>query len=148
MLVFKAQGAKAVSTKFTRMGEAAVTARPAMEAIALMMMKIIGQTFESQGRRGGGSWKRDSADWLARKQRLGLDTRIGHATLALRNSVSIPGAEHQQILVTDTLVHLSSDLPYAQTQQVHRPFVKFTIYDRYNMRQVVRDHLIEAFRLA
>lgn len=146
--VVRSQGAKQVAVKFTRMGEAAVAARPAMEAVAILMMKALGMTFESQGRRGGGSWKRDTPEWLTRKLRNHLDPRIGHATLALRNSVSIPGAPHQDLLVTDTLVHLSSDLPYARTEQRHRPFVKFTIYDRMRMRDIIRDHLMTAFHAA
>lgn len=146
LFIVRAMGAKQVATKFERMGIAAVTARPAMETIADMMMRIIGIIFESQGRRGGGSWRRDSVEWLMRKQRLNLDPRIGHATGALRRSMSIRAAEHQILHVDDKMVNLSSDLPYAATQQRNRPFVKFTQRDRYAMRSVVRDYLIGAFR--
>lgn len=142
----RALGIKQVSTKFERMGVASVSAKPAMESVADLMFRIFGQVFESQGRRGGGSWKRDSAEWLLRKQRAGLDPRIGHASLALRRAMSIRGEANQRLEVTHTLVHLSTDLPYAATEQRHRPFVKFTKYDKAEMRRIVRDHLIGAFR--
>lgn len=144
--IIKAYNARQVATRFERMGFAAVAARPAMETVAEMMMRIFGTVFESQGRRGGGSWKQDSVKWLLEKQRNGLDPRIGHATLALRRSLSEPGAEHQILEITDTRVHLSTDLPYAGTEQRHRPFIKFTQRDKFAMRRVVRDYLIAAFK--
>lgn len=141
----RAYNAKQVATRFERMGLAAVSAKPAMETISEEIMRIFGQIFESQGRRGGGSWKRDSAEWLLRKQRMNLDPRIGHASLALRRSLTIPGDAHQIKDVTDTSVHVGTDLPYAATEQLHRPFVHFTVYDRMRMRMIVRNHLMRAF---
>jgi phage gpG-like protein len=121
---------------------------PVMETIAEMMMGYIERTFESEGRRGGGSWKNDSAEWAARKARQGLDPRIGHATLALRRSMTIRGDANQDLRVSHNMVSLSSYLPYAGTQQVHRPFVKFTFNDRVQIRNTIRDYLVEAFRRA
>jgi phage gpG-like protein len=137
-----------VAYKFQRMGEAAVMARPAMEAIAEIIFRATATQFESGGRRGGGSWKRDTPEWMARKLRNGLDPRIGHASLALRRAFSIPGAEHQELEIGSTFVHLSTDLPYAATEQRHRPFLRLLPGDRIAMRNVVRDYLIGAFRAA
>lgn len=142
----RALNAKQVATRFERMGYAAVSAKPAMETIAEMMMRIFGAIFESQGRRGGGSWKFDTVEWLTRKQRMGLDPRINHATGALRRAMSEPGAEHQILLVGDTSVHLGTDLDYAQAVNRVRPFVKFRKQDKEAMRRVVRDYLVAAWR--
>jgi len=144
----EAFGIKESITRFERMGVAAIAAQPAMEAILKRLMEIIGQTFESEGRRGGGSWAQDTEEWLLRKQRLGLDLRVGHATLALRNSVSVWGAEGQIREVGPQHVKLGSDLPYAATQQRHRPFIKLTKSDKTEMRNIVRTWLINAWRTA
>lgn len=144
----KALGIKRVSTKFERMGVAAVNAKPAMETIASLMFRIFEQTFKSGGRRGGGSWKRDTTEWLERKQRLGLSPNINHATLALRNAMSERGAPHQELEVTNTFVDLRTDLDYAAAVNRVRPFVKFTPYDKLEMRKIVRDYLIGAFKAA
>lgn len=146
IFVIKAMGAKQVATKFERMGIAAISAKPAMESVADLMMQIFEQIFQSQGRRGGGSWKRDSAAWLLRKQRNALDPRIGHATLALRRSLTVREDPNQRLVVTDTTVDLGSMLPYAAAENRNRPFVKFTAGDRLEMRQIVRDYLIGAFK--
>jgi len=144
----EAFGIKEAITRFERMGVAAFAAEPAMEAILRRLMRIIGQTFESEGRRGGGSWKQDTEEWLLRKQRDNLDPRIGHATLALRNSVSVWGAEHQIRDVGPQHAKLGSNLEYADTSQRHRPFIKLTKADKAEMRVIVRDYLITAWRTA
>lgn len=142
----EAFGIKQISTRFERMGFAAISAEPAMQTIADVMFRIFEQIFNSQGRRGGGSWKRDSPEWLQRKVDMGLDPRIGHATLALRGAFSVRDAEHQKLDVTHTLVNLSTDLPYAGTEQRNRPFVKFTKRDKIEMRTIVRNYLMAAWR--
>lgn len=142
----KALGIKVAETRFERMGAAALNARPALEDVATLMMGIERAVFESEGRRGGGSWRQDSKEWLARKQRLGLDPRIGHATLALRRAMTVRGDENQILEVTDNTIVLGTDLPYARTQQRNRPFIKFTLADKQDMRVIMRDYLIGAFK--
>lgn len=146
--IVESMGAKRVAMRFTRMGEAAINTEPAMTSVGMLIMDIFDKIFESEGRRGGGSWKADTAAWLLRKQRQGLDQRVGHATLRLRSSLSIPGAPHQIFEVSASKVEVGSDLPYAATEQEHRPFVKFTERDRVAMRNVIRDWLVTAWRTA
>jgi phage gpG-like protein len=144
----EAFGFKEMQTRFTRMGMAAIDAEPAMVTILHRMMEIIDATFESQGRRGGGSWKHDTQEWLERKQRLGLDPRIGHATLALRNSLTKegePGGDHE---TGPNFARVGSFLPYAETQQYNRPFIKLMKSDRAELRDIVRRYLIAAWRTA
>jgi phage gpG-like protein len=142
----KAMGVKQVSTKFTRLGQAAADAAPAMESVAQLIFSIEKTVFNSQGRRGGGSWKQDSPDWLARKIRNGQDPRINHMTLALRRSVTEPGAPGQVLEVSPASLVVGSSLPQAAPSQRNRPFIKFTVADRTAMRGVIREHLMAAWR--
>jgi len=144
--ILRAMGIKQAETRFKRMGVAAIAAKPAMEAVTNRLMRIVDQTFESEGRRGGGSWKQDTEEWLLRKQRNNLDPRIGHATLALRKSLTEIGAPHQIRRVEHNFAELGSSLPYAETQQRHRPFLKLTKADKIGLRTIIRDWLIEAWR--
>jgi phage gpG-like protein len=146
IFVIRAMGIKQVQTKFTRMGEAAIAAQPALYSVADLMMGFIDRTFASEGRRGGGSWKQLTTDWLMRKTREGMDPRIGQATQALRRAFTQRGDSHQILEVTNTRINLTTDLPYAGTQQRHRPFIKLTTTDRSAMRGVVRDYLVAAWR--
>lgn len=144
--IARAMGYDIVALKFERMGMAAIEAKPAMEEVADLMLVAIGETFQSQGRRGGGSWRQDTDEWLKRKLRENLDPRIGHATLALRRAFSIRDAEHQELLVTHNSVLLNSDLPYADTEQRHRPFIKYTVNDLLKFRRTIHEWLMAAYR--
>lgn len=142
----RAMGAKQVTTKFERAGAAVMDLRLAFTRIALLMMEIEGRVFDSQGRRGGGSWAQDSEEWLTQKMTMGLDPRINHATLALRDSLTEPGADGQVLRIGTTSMEFGSDLPYAQVTQRNRPVIKYTPADRAEMRAMMRDYLISAWR--
>jgi hypothetical protein len=111
-----------------------------------LIFSIEKTVFNSQGRRGGGSWKQDSPDWLARKIRNGQDPRINHMTLALRRSVTEPGAPGQVLEVSPASLVVGSSLPQAAPSQRNRPFIKFTVADRTAMRGVIREYLMAAWR--
>ena len=127
------------------MAEARINAEPGLQLVATAMMGIIARTFESQGRRGGGSWRQDTPDWSTRKAREGLDPRIGHATLALRRSLTVRDDPAQILHVTNEMVNLSTVLPYAGAEQKNRPFIKFTYNDRRELRLIIRRYLLAAF---
>lgn len=140
-----AQGLEQAIVRHERMAAAAVDATPAMASVAALMMGFIERTFHSGGRRGGGSWAQITDEWLTRKVRNGLDPRIGYATHALVESLTVLGAAGQELEITPQSVRLASHLPYAATQQRHRPFVKFTPTDHLRIRDTVRNHLIAAW---
>jgi phage gpG-like protein len=142
----EALGIRQVQTKFTRMSEAAIDASPVMETLADTMMAIIATIFESQGRRGGGSWKRDSPEWLARKVRMGLDPRINFAGGDLFASMTEPGDPNQILNITPQSVSIGSALEYAEVSNENRPFTKFTQRDKAVMRAEVRSYLMAAWR--
>lgn len=131
---------------FERLSAAAEDTRPVMVDVAAIMMAALGKQFESGGRRGGGSWKSLTVEWLTRKQRMNLDPRIGFATHRLFKSVTEVGAEGQTLEIGDNFVHLETTLPYARTQQEHRPFARFTAGDRLAMRRRIATYLFEAWQ--
>jgi phage gpG-like protein len=142
------QGERVVAHKFRKMGEAAWRAQPAMAKIALYLMEVERRIFESQGRRGGGSWKEDTQAWSARKLKAGMDPRINIARGHLMKSMSEPEAPHQILHVGYRQVILGSDLPYADVSNRNRPFTRLLPRDRAIMRQIVADYLVEKFNKA
>src|SRR5262245_36123214 len=129
------EGDKVVQEKFMLMGKRAVNARPAMQAIALYLLEAQDMIFAAQGARGGHApWKPITEQWAERKARLGLDPRILHATLALRDSMSNLEDPNQFLKITNRSVTLASELPYAERQNRERPFAFVTPADRAEMR--------------
>ena len=114
--------------------------------VADVIFSIEDQIFNSQGRRGGGSWAFDSPSWLKRKLANGLDPRIGHATLRLRRAMTIRNAPHQRFVATSQSLKIGTDLPYAESQQHHRPFIKFTPRDKQEIKEVISLELKAAWR--
>lgn len=140
-----AMGIKQASKRFNRMGAQALDMTPAFGRIATLIFEIERATFDGQGRRGGGSWRQDSPEWLARKIRNGLDPRINHATLALRDSMTVLGAAHQQFEITKNSVIVGTDLPYADITQKNRPFIDFTQSDVASMRNIITEQFAYAW---
>jgi len=147
-LQIKVEGIDKTQLRLATMGRAASMSMPAMVMVSNEMLRIERATFDSEGRRGGGSWARDTDAWMISKQRRNLDPRIGHARLALRDSVSQLGAPNQILRLTPKSVTLGSHLPYAATEQKHRPFLKFTASDREKMNLIISEYLKAVWDLA
>lgn len=139
-------GAKQASVDFRRAGDRVLDMRPAFEKVVVLLYRIFNATFDSQGRRGGGSWRMLSEEWLFRKVALGGDRRIGHFTHTLRDAMTERGDDHQNLIIRRQSMSLSTKgIPYAAKQQEERPFVKLTDADRAAMAGIVREHLRGAF---
>jgi phage gpG-like protein len=144
-----------IAEKFDRMGFDALNAKPAFKDVAKYMMEVTDTVFESQGRRGGGSWRRNTAKWTAYKAKKGWDLRILHARYprsnTLRKSVTRPRAGGQILVIEDDFMQLGSSLPYAARHQYGhgktpaRPYLKFTKRDTTHIRDMIRDHLMRAW---
>jgi len=141
-------GAKAAETRFTRMAEAAINAEPAMLTVAAYLREVIATTFRSQGRRGGGSWKRDDPWWAMYKQTLpgyGGDPRIGFFTGDLYRSYTDEGGSGNILEIGPHHVNVGSDLEYAEAFNRLRP-IRLTAGDRLRIRTIIRDYLLNAWR--
>jgi phage gpG-like protein len=139
-------GDRAVQEKFLSMGSRAANARPAMQQVALFILETMDRIFASQGAHAGEAWEPISAEWADRKARLGLDPRILHATLALRDSMSNIEDPNQFLRVTNRSVTLTSLLPYAEAQNRARRFAVITQEDRFVIRKIIEEYLMGAWR--
>ena len=146
--VFEAQGIEQASRRFNRMGAAAIDLAPVWEEILQYFFYIEDATFQSQGRRGGGSWAQDSDEWLARKAREGLDPRINFATWALYDSMTLEGAPGQVVEITPDALRFGSDLPQAGPSQRYRAFIKLTVEDRQVMAKLIGEYFLLAWEAA
>lgn len=145
---------RTVEVKWRRSVSDAVNMRPAFNDVATLFMNAIDQTFESQGRRGGGSWKRLSPKWAARKARKGLDPRILHMgrNHPLRRSLTKRRARGQILNIGPQSMTLESTIAYAARHQFGhdktpaRPYIKLTKYDTANAAQIVKNHLTRQWK--
>lgn len=120
------------ANNFRQMGQDMMVLELVLQLISQDMMAVTGRVFESQGRRGGGSWQRLSTQWLRRKERSGGDPRIGFFRHDLYESLTVPGDRNQFLQINAEIgtIRFGSRLPYAGAQQKHRPYLKFTPQDK------------------
>ena len=143
-------GVPEVKRQLFRGAAAAGNMKPVLEEVGLDMMYVIGLNFASQGRRGGGSWRQLTPEWLARKMAAGLSPEILVATGALHDSMTQPGDPDQFYQVTNRSIKLESRLPYAEAHQhgndhlPARPFVHFMPSDRERWVKMCERYLREA----
>lgn len=136
-------GGVSIVRRARAMSGRAVDLAPAFEVIAKDMQRIEGQVFQSQGRRGGGSWTYLAQETLKRRRRQGIQSKlILHATGRLIRSLSEEGGEHIQEITPSTM-RFGSDVPYAAIQNwggghiPARPFLRYTPYDHARWRAII-----------
>jgi len=140
-------GTKPVSKNFLRMGDRVQDARPAFTKILAYIFDVEKRIFSSEGRRGGGSWRRLSPSWTERKSELYPgETRMGIASGVLYEALTQPDAPHQNIKLQRQQLIVGIALPYIVTQQENRPVIKFTKKDTEHMRGILSDHLMSVWR--
>lgn len=148
------QGVKQVQEKLDRGAAAARNMKPALWLVREDMFRINKIQFESQGHRGGGSWKALDEKYLARKEREGRDPRILFSKRNLFRSFTQRGSRYMRSAVTNDLIYLSSTLPYADTHQYGdasrgipaRPYIRILPGDRQRWVKICFRYLQEAMR--
>jgi len=141
-------GEQIVATKFRQSASVAANVLPAFRNVEEYLYQITQTQFNSQGRRAGGSWKKLSAEWLARKARMGRDTRILQFDHALIRSVTKKGARGQILEHTPTSLTFGTELPYAARHQFghertpQRKFLVVRPSDRAIIAQMIQDHMM------
>ena len=145
LLVF---GDKIVTAKYRAMANATGNLIPSFHEVEDYLMDITGRQFDSQGRRGGGSWKPLSPKWVARKTRMGGDTRILHFDKALRRSVTKRGAGGQILEYTPTSLTFGTSIAYAARHQFghgktpRRKFLVILPLDRKMITEMIQSHIM------
>lgn len=126
----------------------------ALNEIADDMLRVIGATFSSQGRRYGGSWHALDKDTVKEKRAAGEDPRILIATGKLYKAYSVRGAPRQVLRITRSGITLGSTLPYAGVHQYgtddvpQRQFVNFFPQDKARWAKMMEDSFDRAWRSA
>lgn len=116
-LTFEISGDVQVDRTLERWVDRADNMRPALSALADDFLRIEDRQFNSQGLFASGGWTPLKQSTVERKALLGLDPRILHATLALRNALTQRGAPHQVRRVTNDEFFAGTDLIYAGVHQ-------------------------------
>jgi len=137
-----------------QMAERVENMQPVMWRIREDIYRVVKATFESQGRRHGGSWAHLSEKWQERKIKMGWDPRIlyGKPTQTLMRSMTVRGHYMQRTKVTRHSVEVGTRVVYADVQQhgnadiPARPFINFHGRDRDRWAQMVADHVMKATR--
>lgn len=147
-LQFEVFGETQLDRELLRFSGRAINAKPALEAIVENIQRQIDEQFESQGARGSGGWQPIKPATVARKVALGLDPRILHETLRLRESLTAESHPDQVKLVRPLDFTLRSTVEYGQFHQlgtrtlpVRRP-VEFTAADRASYAKILHEYLI------
>jgi hypothetical protein len=113
---FEAYGDRLVSREILDIGGRGLDARPAFSAIADDLFKSEERRFNS---RGFGTWDDLADSTIKEKARKGLDPRVLHATLALRESLTKrdEANENQILLIEPQFLVLGTTLSYAEFHQ-------------------------------
>lgn len=135
---FEVFGETLISREFMRIGMRAEDVAPAWTAIIEDMKDQIEEQFETEGVRGSGGWAPLKASTILFKERAGLDPRILHATLRLRESLTDERGSDQIYEVTPHTMRFGSRVEYGAYHQHGDPAnnmparkpIDFTEFDR------------------
>lgn len=115
-LDLEAFGEKVFSRELMRIGQNAGDMRPAFDTIHDVMMGASSRQFTTQGGYSGG-WAPLAASTIRRKAVKGLDPRILHATLRLRNSLTTASHPDHIYRRTADEMFVGSRVPYGGYHQ-------------------------------
>lgn len=147
-------GDKIVHRQLLRGAERAGNMKPALWDVREDIFRIIKINFESQGRRGGGSWKFLDPKTVEAKARRGLDPRILIARGRLMNSLTRRGDRDMRSAVTKHNIRLTSTKEYAEVHNFGsadghipaRPFIEFLPNDKKRWIKMCEASLVGAMR--
>lgn len=133
-----------VRRKLLRIGDRAVHARPAFEAIGEVLMRIEDQQFSSEGSRGSGGWEPLAASTVAQR---GSAHPILDQSGVLRSSLTKRGGENI-FDATDDYLRFGTHVPYAGFHQTgtsrtprRRP-LELTESDRAGMVKILQAYIL------
>jgi phage gpG-like protein len=133
-----------VAEKLQAHGERANDMFGVMTKIALDMLEAERKLFESQGRRGGGSWKPLKPDTIRRKGHNRILVRSG----MLKASLTELGAPFQVMDITNTTIRFGTDDPIGLVHEMglgtvpRRPIIKFGSFDNKRWNNWIIEHLM------
>lgn len=151
-LELEAFGETQFSREILRVGQNAGNMRPAFDEVHDLLRKTSSEQFSSQGRYSGG-WTPLAPATVAYKARNGLDPRILHATLRLRNSLTQKNARDHVYRATADEMFAGSRVPYGVHHQFgtermprRRP-VELTEIVKQKILKILQAHLVSGGRM-
>jgi hypothetical protein len=138
----EAVGDRVVARELMAMAGRTLDEAPAMQAIIDGLYESARRQFDSQGAYGGTPWPADADSTVERKARAGLDPRILHATLRLRESLTQPGGENVAIAEADGVI-FDTTVPYADYLRERYPMVRPPEAERREWVKVIQKWIID-----
>lgn len=148
-------GDDVINRELVRMGGRAVNARKPFREVSSRLADIERRVFDSQGRYGGGSWRRLAPATVRRKRLRRLDRRIEHATRRLRKSMirKQHGGDAIRRVTKDSL-EFGTRVKYARKQHKGyapqnlppRPLIKLTEHDKRDAVKKIQEHVVGSWR--
>ncbi len=149
LLHVEAFGEDIVSRELLRFAGRALDARPAWLAIQKDVHQALEKQFETEGRHASGGWEELADVTVAAKSVQGLDPRILHATLALRNSLTEATDENAVTVITSDSLSIGTDVSYGEFHMrgndnlPKRPPVAFTELDKQGFTVSLQRYIVE-----
>lgn len=141
-LVIDSLGQQAVARDLLGIGARAVDVEPAMRAILGQLRRAEVRQFDSQGAYGSGGWPELAPSTIARKQAAGLDSRILHATLRLRDSLTRAADTDELAIPRHDGLDFGTLVPYARYHVKKRPPVQLPDGERREMVRTLQRFVI------
>lgn len=138
----EAIGQAVVERQLLAMADRTADATPAMDAVIDGLYESARKQFESQGSYGGTPWPAIAQSTVERKMREGLDLRILHATLDLRDSLTQPGGANVAIARRDGVI-FDTTIPYAKYVKERRPLLAPPEAERRQWVKIVQRWIID-----
>ena len=133
-------------------GRQARNTRVVMERIVADMMEVEARIISSQGRRGGGSWRRLKPDTVKKKGTTEIlrtrGAKAGYSKFpadSLFRSLTEPGAEYQVLGISRNRIVFGTDHPFAEVIGANRPFMRFMNTDADRWKGMLAEYLMEPF---
>lgn len=144
------RGDAAIEMHFKRTSERALNLRPAWAVIHEDMIEIEKKQFESQGAFRSGGWEPLADSTVARKQNLGLDTRIMVETGRLLASLTNASDKDHKFVPSKSFMLFGTEVPYVQEHMAGvpghfpaRPPIAFNEVDRESWLRIIRGWIID-----
>lgn len=141
-LTVEATGQLVVARQLLAMAGRVEDATPAMDAVIDGLYESAAKQFDTAGAYGGTPWPSNAPSTVERKALQGLDPRILHATLDLRDSLTKPGGANVAIARPDGVI-FDTTIDYARYLKERYPMVQPREVERRQWVKAVQRWIID-----
>jgi phage gpG-like protein len=138
----EAVGDTLVKRHLLAMADRTDDASPAMGSIIESLYDAARQQFDTAGAAGGTPWPANADTTVERKSREGLDPRVLHATLDLRESLTGPGGANIAIAQADGVI-FGTTVEHARYLRERYPMVRVDAREKRDWVKAVQKWIID-----